>query len=232
MAITVAISSPAREMCHSRWAFDMATLIGYTVAVRPDIRIVSNTSLGTLIVDQRVDLALEAQKSKCDYILWMDNDMRFPKDALIRLLNHKKDIVAANYVTRELPPVPISFNITDDKWVRIRTKTDSKGLEKVNGTGMGLMLTSMKVFEKMPRPWFHIGYSTVNHKFLGEDILFCMRAEKLGYETFIDHDLSKQVSHIGSLEFRHEHVEDDEEIDRMTEIAHKVEAEKVAAAGV
>lgn len=210
----------------------MATLIGYTVAVRPDIRIVSNTSLGTLIVDQRVDLVEEARKSQCDYILWMDNDMRFPKDSLVRLLNHKKDIVAANYVTRELPPHPISFNIADDKWVRIPTKPHSKGLEKVNGTGMGLMLTSMKVFDAMPRPWFHIGYSTVNHKFLGEDILFCMRAEKLGFETFIDHDLSKQVSHIGTLEFRHEHVEDDEEIDKMTDIAHRVEEQRMAMAGV
>ena len=38
-----------------------------------------------------------------DEILWVDTDMQFPEDALLRLLAHDKDIVGCNYRTRTPP---------------------------------------------------------------------------------------------------------------------------------
>jgi len=35
---------------------------------------------------------------------------------------------------------------------------------------------------------------------------FCLKAKELEVPSFIDHDLSKEVRHIGSFEFRHEHI--------------------------
>ena len=43
--------------------------------------------------------------------------------------------------------------------------------------------------------------------FIGEDMYFCREAQKAGFKVYIDHDLSKQVRHIGVLEFMHEHVD-------------------------
>ena len=141
--------------------------------------------------------------------------MRFPKDTLIKLLAHEKDAssLAANYVTRQIPPEPVSFQLTDEGkiWRRVPTLAESTGLEKVSGAPMGCMLTSMEVFKKLDKPdvpmfWFQ--YSTKNHTVLGEDIYFCINATRYGFGIYIDHDLSKQVHHVGTFEYGHEHVDD------------------------
>jgi hypothetical protein len=60
---------------------------------------------------------------------------------------------------------------------------------------------------KTPMFWFQ--YSMINHTTLGEDIYYCIRCNQAGYDIYIDHDLSKEVRHVGMLEFCHEHVDDD-----------------------
>lgn len=202
----VAICFPARNIVETGFAFDLANLVGHSGATIRDLEIGIYTSLGTLIIDQRCNLAKEALKEKADWILWIDSDMRFPKDALSRLLAHDKPIVAANYVTRSIPVEPISFNFTGSAWVRVPTLPHSKGLEQVTGTGMGLMLTKASIFPELEMPWFHVAYSTVNQTFHGEDMFFCQKAGAKGYPTLIDHDLSKQVKHIGNFEYVHDHV--------------------------
>jgi hypothetical protein len=171
-----------------------------------------------MIFDQRIRLAKEAVSEGCDWILWLDTDMRFPKDTLLRLIAHaeadpEKHIIAANYVTRQVPPEPVSFILTDDgkMWRRVPTLSDSTGLEKVTGAPMGVMLTSTKVFKAIDKPdvpmfWFQ--YSTKNQTVLGEDIYFCINAGRHGFDIYIDHDLSKEVKHCGTFEFGHEHVDD------------------------
>jgi len=202
----VAICFPARNIVETGFAFDAMNLIGHTCANRPDIQIGIYTSLGTLIIDQRCNLAKEAMKEHADYILWIDSDMRFPKDGLLRLLAHNRPIVAANYVTRSIPVEPISFNFTGKAWERQHTFEHSTGLQQVTGTGMGFMLTSTRVFSELEEPYFHIAYSTVNKTFHGEDMFFCQKAAEKGFPTMIDHDLSKEIKHIGSFEFIHDHV--------------------------
>lgn len=199
----IAICTPSREMVHTGFAFDLANLVGD--AVRHGHKVGVFNSPGTLIADQRMKLADEALAAGADYILWLDTDMRFPKDALSKLLKHGKDIVGANYVTRTIPVEPTAMRLKGDVWEKVPTLDSNKGLEGVDGMGFGVMLTSTAIFKKMERPWFLVGYSGVNSHFIGEDIYFCMKAGTLGFKVHVDHDLSKEVRHIGSLEFRHEH---------------------------
>jgi len=201
--VKVAIGFPSREMVHASFALDLATLMGNAVASGHEMGIFNCE--GTLICDQRTTLAKKAVDSGADYVLWLDSDMRFPKDALTRLLAHGKDIVGANYVTRALPVSPTARNFTDGQWWKVPTYNHSTGLEEVTAAGMGLMLTSTKVFKKMPAPWFHIGYATANEMYTGEDVYFGIHAAKEGFKVFIDHDLSKEVRHTGSIEFMHDH---------------------------
>lgn len=201
----VAICVPCRDQVCAGFSFDLANMVGFHAAAGMNIGLYH--SPGTLIADQRVNLAKEAIAQGATDILWIDSDMRFPKNALQRLLERGKSIVAANYATRSLPVRPTALRIIEGTWVHVPTRKDATGLEQVTAAGMGLMLTSAQVFKDLADPWFHIGYSTKNAMFLGEDVSMCLSAAKAGHHTFIDHDISKEVRHIGSFEFLHDHVD-------------------------
>ena len=198
----VAICVPSRDMVHAAFAFDLANLsAGWKGG---QLRLLNST--GTLIADQRMNLAKEAVDSGADWTLWLDTDMRFPANTLDCLLAHDKQIVGANYPTRTLPPEPTATVFADGNWEKIYTHPTSEGLEQVDFLGFGVTLVHTDVFKKMEAPWFQIGFSTVNNRFIGEDMYFCLKAKELEVPSFIDHDLSKEVRHIGSFEFRHEHI--------------------------
>jgi GT2 family glycosyltransferase len=198
----IAICFPSRETVHASWALDLAQLMACAMVDGHEMGIFNCE--GTLICDQRTTLAKRAVDSGADYILWLDTDMRFPKDSLQRLLAHNKPIVAANYVTRYLPPAPTARDYRDDQWFKVPTYKDSTGLQQVTAAGFGVMLTATKVFKAMEYPWFHIGYAKKNDTTIGEDVYLCTQAAEKGFPTFIDHDLSHQVRHIGCVEFCHE----------------------------
>jgi len=204
----VAICLPCRDQVCTSFAYDLAILTANFSAkhVSNGGKLYIFTSMGTLIANQRQQLALEAMDAGCSHILFLDTDMRFPKDTLDRLLAHDKPIVAANYATRRMPVKTVAFK-SDTNWDCIYTTPESTGLERVHSVGMGVMLIKREVFQKAELPWFHLGYSLKTHSFSGEDIFFCRAARKNGFEVFIDHDLSKEVKHIGSFEFAHEHAE-------------------------
>lgn len=201
----VAICIPSRDMVHAQFAFDLANLVGYfTSSGKGSVNLLH--SMGTLIADQRVDLVHMALSQGAEWILWLDSDMRFKKDTLNRLLAHGKDIVGCNYSQRVVPPKPTAHNVIGaGEFTPIWTKPESTGLEKVGFLGFGCILTKADVFKKIEPPYFHLGYSTRNHRFIGEDVYFCLQAEKANIPVFLDHDLSKEIGHIGTFEFRHEH---------------------------
>lgn len=202
----IAIAVPARDMVHTSFAYDLAMMMShwtYKNAANQD-NIMLFTSQGTLIVNQRQDLVIRAIEDKCTHILFLDSDMRFPKDTLDRLLAHNKPIVAGSYATRRLPCKTVAFE-NDKNWDCVYTTPDKKGLEPVAAVGMGCMLVNLSIFDKMTLPYFMIGYSPNSNQFTGEDIFFCRKARSMGLEVLIDHDLSRELGHIGNLEFRHEH---------------------------
>lgn len=204
----LAICMPCRDTLHSAFAYDLARLTAYWSAnhVPNGGALHLFTSQGTLIADQREHLVKEALKVNADYVLWLDSDMRFPKDVFDRLAAHDKPIVAANYSTRGLPAKPVAFkNARCNEYVY--TVDDSHGLEEVYAVGMGVMLVKTDVYRKIPMPWFQIGYATDTGAFFGEDIHFCHKAARHGFPVMIDHDVSKAVRHIGTFEYTLDHAE-------------------------
>lgn len=204
----LAICLPCRDIVNTGFAYDLARLSAYWAAkhVPRGGKLHMFTSQGTLIADQRENLVKEALAVQADYVLWIDTDMRFPKDAADRLASHNLPIVAANYATRRVPCRPVAF--ADASCTNlVPTQHDSSGLQEVYAVGMGLMLVDTKVYANVPRPWHHIGFSQKADDFYGEDVYFCHQARAKGHKVFIDHDLSKEVRHIGNFEFTHDHVE-------------------------
>lgn len=204
----LAICLPCRDHVNTGFAYDLARLTAYWSAnhVPKGGALHLFTSAGTLIADQRENLVKEALQVKADWILFLDTDMRFPKDVFDRLAAHDKPIVAANYSTRGLPAKPVAFS-TALCSEYVYTTADSKGLEEVYAVGMGVMLIKAEVFIKTPMPWFQIGYASGTGKFFGEDIHFCHKAAKHGFKTLIDHDISRIVKHIGTFEYTLDHAE-------------------------
>lgn len=204
----VIINVPHRDIVLSDFAFDLAALAAFSVNKGYDVRL--NHCCGTIIPEIRMRLAQIAIEQGADWMFWLDSDMRFPKDALERLLKHDKPIVGANYVTREVPPHSTARVFKDKNTATIadhvNTTTTSTGLEQVDYIGFGCVLIKSDVFKSLEKPWFHIGYSNLNNQFIGEDVYFCLKAAGKNYPILIDHDLSKEVHHIGSFEYRHEHV--------------------------
>ena len=205
----IGILVPTRDFVNSGFAFDLARLVGYTIGTTEN-RVVIYTSSGTLLSAQRQDLARDAVKAGCTHTFWLDSDMRFPKDALIRLLERDENIVCANYAKRRFPtePIAVKKNVPGqdaEKINRVYTEEDSTGLVEVDYCGMGVMLIKAEVYNKMEYPWFAIPWVPAAEDYIGEDVWFCRRAAENGFKTLIDQDLSKEVHHIGTFEYKHEH---------------------------
>jgi hypothetical protein len=203
MSRSVAILVPARDTVMTSFAYDLARAMSFHTATTDD-RVLLYTSHGTLIASQRMELARQALEEKADYLLWLDSDMRFPRETIGHLMLRDKPIVAANYATRRMPVKPVAMMDNNGEIGRVYTAPDSEGLQPVDYIGMGVMMVKREVFEKVEAPWFAIPYSTVGNHYIGEDVFFCSKAREAGYEVLVDHDLSHQVRHIGTFEYSHE----------------------------
>jgi hypothetical protein len=154
-----------------------------------------------LIFNQRERLAEEAIKDGADAILWVDSDMRFPKDALEILLSRKLPIVGVNATTRRFPVVPTALDIDPETGDLVKVQSKGKtGLEQVMGVGFGMVLIKKEVFLAAQKPWFWFE-QTDKGGTIGEDIYFCAKAFDVGFQTVIDHDLSMHIRHIGTYEY-------------------------------
>lgn len=199
--IRVCVAIPSGDHVAAGFMYDIASLTGATMASRRDIDLRLSHVQGTLVHTARRNLVKMAMKGDCTHILFLDSDMRFPRSTLLRLLSHNVPIVGANYVTRRDPPRPVSFLTDENDRDRVFTELDSTGLQEVDSTGFGIMLLDMDVFRNLPEPWFSFEWRTPQYM-IGEDVYFCRKARaELGIPTLIDHDLSKEVKHVGMREY-------------------------------
>lgn len=155
------------------------------------------------ICQNRHNLVREAQKRECTHILWLDDDMRFPDDTLIRLLRHSLPFVAANCTTRAVPILPTAV-----KNGKRLPSVDRSGLEEVDQVGFGVVLCETRIFDAVAKPWFSFEWDPeFPDTYMSEDVYFCRKARASGFKIMIDHDLSNQIGHIGDMEFTHDMTE-------------------------
>lgn len=153
--------------------------------------------------------------SDCTELLFIDSDINFESDAILRLMawgsDKKKGIVAA--VPRVRDPNPIYIADLD---------RDSEGQLSMNGRGLvraervatAFMWVNRKVFEDLINAHPEWDYfdkragKTLNAVFdfkvepegyMGEDFLFCNRAREQGYEVWVDPSIT--LGHMGVQEY-------------------------------
>ena len=175
-------------------------MTSYFVANPPPgvVRMGSHYCLTSILPDGRHQLVKQARMAGATHILWFDTDMRFPKDTPQRLLAHNIPVVGANYPTRREPYRWTAFRGKQ----QVFTKPDSTGLEEVDHLGFGVLLTDISVFEDHG-PWFANGWQGEgeNLQVVGEDVFFFRHIKNRGIKAYVDHDLSKQVGHVGEFTF-------------------------------
>lgn len=134
-----------------------------------------------------------------DYILWVDSDMILPKNTLLRLLSHNKDIVSGVYSYKVINgenAVAKRYSKTEEDTyedVSLKEIRETKELMLVDGIGFGCVLTKVDIFKKIKQPWFRY------EKDLGEDIFFCRKAQENGIEIFVDPTV--KAGHVGQVNY-------------------------------
>jgi hypothetical protein len=194
----VVICVPTNGLVHAMFSFCLINAIRYTEA--QGIPVVLEMDAGTVLSNQRQVLSDTATNTHmAEHIMWLDSDMTFPEDVIIRLLEHKKKVVCATYSKRVEPFHPTAFyNIDPVEPVN----TEEHGLVPVRFAGMGCMLVNASVLDSIPSPHYPLTWHAPSSTWHGEDMGFCELLEKNDIKLFCDLDLSREIGHLGQREFR------------------------------
>lgn len=126
-----------------------------------------------------------------DKIMWIDSDISWEPDDIIKLYESDKDIITGGYLLASgevtVYPKILQRGMLYDEFLK------QKEPFQVEGAGFGFVCIKNGVFEKMPRPWFQSAPmthtqngKTFNFNILGEDLSWFIRARELGFEVWVD----------------------------------------------
>jgi FkbM family methyltransferase len=119
-----------------------------------------------------------------DYLLSIDSDIIFPKDMLIKMLNHDKDLVSGVYRQR-LPDQVIELYDLKQRNIPLGALPVNELIE-IGGCGFGCVLVKKEVFVNIGYPQFEY-HSALDHRdTFSEDNDFCKKALNLGHKLFAD----------------------------------------------
>lgn len=142
------------------------------------------------VADKQNEIVKFGLQHNVDWILFWEDDVIAPPNALLKLLSRRKDIVSGVYWSKSEPPVPLIFR-GHMKGPYYDWKAGD--FIKADAAGMGLVLIKAKVFKKIPPPWFSENF--VYHSLKGararntgttSDLYFYKKAKDYGFQLFVD----------------------------------------------
>lgn len=188
----IAICVPSRDIWKAKFGMSLCKMFAVSLLhSNSDIAIMNEK--GATVSFNRNKLVNQALKQKCDYILFLDDDMVFPHDTLLRLLAHDKDIVGCNCAKKQEECGSTGKDL-EGRWITPK----EEGLESIRYIGGAVLLIKTSVFENLTFPYFQ---EDVENGY-GEDAYFCAKVRDAGLEVFCDHGLSKEIGHVGEKEYR------------------------------
>lgn len=170
-------------------------------------------------------------KNGFDGLLFLDSDMVYPSDMLIKYIESGKELIGGIYYKRTAPHYPVVYKFSNN----LETPFDvidplyygRNQIVAVDGLGTGGMFIKRSVFEKIKSagrdPWFkygdnyHLPYKTADQT--THDLVFCRKARECGVEIFLHTGV--RMGHIS------EHVVTDEDWKTDREIEAKEENKRV-----
>lgn len=149
--------------------------------------------VGSLVYDAREKLAKSAIEEGYTHILWLDSDITFPRDTLLRLLDCDADIASGVVYRRVAPYTPTVFTHQPNGLYAEMINIPDRGIIRVDGCGFACVLTKTEclsaMYQKFDRLFVPEAY--------GEDLQFCNRAAKCGYKITVD--CSLKCGHLGQI---------------------------------
>ena len=209
------IATPIFDRPQPEYSYSLALMIPYMKATY-----LVDQFENSLLSEGRTDKFFSARDIEADYLMFVDSDMMFPPDALMKLIAHKRDIMTGVYFRRGAPYSPIIYDFMPNGRVRNYTTIPDKPF-KVDACGAGFLLISKKVLKAytkevamrqpgmfldgyMGQPFHHISFMTDNGpEQLSEDVSFCHRMKALGFEIWADPSI--RLGHAGRFVAHREH---------------------------
>jgi glycosyltransferase involved in cell wall biosynthesis len=178
-----------------------------------------NTMKSPYIAYARNILTAKFLQREEDYLLFIDSDLEFEPECVLKMLITEKDVICTPYrvKTNEPDSVKYTVSIQDPKNVKIF----QGGLVEIDNGPAGMMLIKRTVFEKMIKdyPDKEIKVNTNEDTFpndlrvynfwdsnfkdgvwKGEDIYFCDLARQSGFKVFAN--LDSTLTHHGSFGYK------------------------------
>lgn len=189
------------------FAKTLNALNSYGVKVSPLI-----TASGSLLVAERNRIVEAFWQSECTHILMIDSDLGWPEQAVLAMLDSKKDFIAGVYPARGQENTFLFRPVLNDNGSIV----NEKHLLKMNYIPSGFMLISREAIGKMRDKFPELYYEPKNKEvpnpvpgyclfntevyegeFWGEDFVFCRRAREAGIDIWVDPLI--QFDHAGTL---------------------------------
>jgi len=194
----VVVCVPTNGLVHARFTYCLTALMDYTRT--QGVPIILEMDEGTVLSNQRQVLQDRAIKEyNANHIMWLDSDMTFPPQTVIKLLSHNKQAVCATYSKRVPPFHSTAFESIDPV---VPVDVSPGGLISTRYAGMGCMLINSNVVSQIPRPHFPLKWHEQSSTWHGEDMGFCDLLQKANINLYCDLDLSKKLGHLGLQEHR------------------------------
>jgi hypothetical protein len=211
----VALCIPTRGEHRTEFTQSLVRMVAYTTATMVADRTLDLGFIfhgGTYVDKNRQDIALKALTDGATHLLWLDDDMVFPPDTLLRLLVRNQPIVGCNYPQRKMPAFPTAIKYDGygehPRAQHYPTHDPENPLSEVDAIGFGCLLIQAPVFDALAdKVWFRQYYADKNERWVGEDVYFSRLARQAGYKVLVDEELSNELRHIGTFEFHLGHSE-------------------------
>jgi len=180
----------------------------------------SNITSGRNSCIQQVYMHEEEKKTKYDYLMWIDADIIFTFENIVKLLSHKKDVTCGIYFAKAVPHFPVAgfYDIkkVENGFPKItKEQVTSQKLIEIDWAGCGFLLMKREIIDKLEYPWFDMrvidlpkeeirtGGFKIKKEILSEDISFCTKIKELGYKIYAD--TSVLLKHTGVSNFSINH---------------------------
>lgn len=206
------VAIPTIGMMHTDAVHSLFEMLIDMVRLEPQGYRIILAMMPRMLVAQAREVAIEKSiELKCDYTLFVDDDMLLPRGLFERLLSHNKDIVSALAFERMGDHNPNIYDIhhfnenlaqevqqVSLRWRNVlnyKEACESNGLIKVDVVGFGCVLINNRIFygeNKIEAPYFMSQFQ------VGEDFFFCWKASQKKVDVWCD--TKCLLGHIGDNE--------------------------------